>query len=267
MGRQTGRRLREDLELFRDLGIREIYSGAGKGPARSVRPEPDPRPLRAGADAVATDPSLRPAIPAEFADLDELAAFAAFCPRCKLSSTRTHMVFGQGSPRAELMFVGEAPGADEDRQGLAFVGRAGQLLTKIIEAMGLQREDVFIANVLKCRPPENRNPEADEVQACLPYLREQIRLIRPRVLVTLGTFATQAILETDLSIGRLRGRFHPMGAIQVMPTYHPAFLLRSPERKKDVWEDMKKVRDFLTESAATGPSRAAPGGPSGSSAR
>jgi DNA polymerase len=145
------------------------------------------------------------------------------------------------------MFIGEAPGADEDRQGLAFVGRAGQLLTKIIEAIGLSRDDVFIANVLKCRPPENRNPEPDEVEACLPYLREQIRLISPRVIVTLGTFATQAILETDLSIGRLRGRFHPLGPIRVMPTFHPAFLLRSPERKKDVWEDMKKVRDALAE--------------------
>jgi len=160
------------------------------------------------------------------------------------------MVMGQGSPRSDLLFVGEAPGADEDRQGLAFVGRAGQLLTKIIEAIGRSREDVFIANVLKCRPPENRNPEADEVEACLPYLREQIRLIAPRVIVTLGTFATQAILETDLSIGRLRGRFHALGPALVMPTYHPAFLLRSPERKKDVWADMKMVRDRLAEEAS-----------------
>ena len=194
-----------------------------------------------------TNPSLRPVVPAGFADLSALAAFAAFCPRCKLSPSRTHMVMGQGSAKAKLMFIGEAPGADEDAQALAFVGRAGQLLTKIIEAIGLTRDDVFIANVLKCRPPENRNPEPDEVAACLPYLREQIRLIAPRVIVTLGTFATQAILETDVSIGRLRGRFHPLGPVRVMPTYHPAFLLRSPERKKDVWEDMKKVRDSLAE--------------------
>jgi uracil-DNA glycosylase len=145
------------------------------------------------------------------------------------------------------MFIGEAPGADEDSQGLAFVGRAGQLLTKIIEAIGLARDEVFIANVLKCRPPENRNPEPDEVEACLPYLREQIRLISPRVIVTLGAFATQAILETDVSIGRLRGRFHPLGPIRVMPTYHPAYLLRDPSRKKEVWSDMKLVRDALTE--------------------
>ena len=194
-----------------------------------------------------TDPAARPVVPSGFADLGALAAFAALCPRCKLSSSRTHLVFGQGSPKADLMFIGEAPGADEDAQGLAFVGRAGQLLTKIIEAIGLSRSDVFIANVLKCRPPENRNPEPDEVEACLPYLREQIRLIAPRVIVTLGTFATQAILETDVSIGRLRGRFHPLGPTRVMPTYHPAFLLRSPERKKDVWEDMKKVREALRE--------------------
>jgi uracil-DNA glycosylase family 4 len=206
-----------------------------------------PTLLRPGADAVGTDPSLRPTVPTGFADLAALSSFAAYCPRCKLSSSRTHIVFGQGSARAKLMFIGEAPGADEDRQGLAFVGRAGQLLTKIIEAIGLARDEVFIANVLKCRPPENRNPEPDEVEACLPYLREQIRLIAPRVIVTLGSFATQAILETDLSIGRLRGRFHPLGPIRVMPTYHPAFLLRSPERKKDVWEDMKKVRDALAE--------------------
>ena len=224
--------------------------GAGrKGPETPPGPPaPAPAPaLRPGTDAVPTDPAARPVVPSGFADLAALAAFAAFCPRCKLSSSRTHLVFGQGSARAKLMFIGEAPGADEDAQGLAFVGRAGQLLTKIIEAIGLSRSDVFIANVLKCRPPENRNPEPDEVEACLPYLREQIRLIAPSVIVTLGTFATQAILETDASIGRLRGRFHPLGPIRVMPTYHPAFLLRSPERKKDVWEDMKKVREALRE--------------------
>ncbi len=143
------------------------------------------------------------------------------------------------------MFVGEAPGRDEDEQGLAFVGRAGQLLTKIIEAMGKKRDDVFIANVLKCRPPNNRNPEPDEVASCRPFLEEQIRLIQPKVIVTLGTFAAQALLETDESIGRLRGRWRTTRGVRVMPTFHPAFLLRSPERKKDVWEDMKLVRDFL----------------------
>ena len=144
------------------------------------------------------------------------------------------------------MFVGEAPGRDEDEQGLAFVGRAGQLLTKIIEAMGYRREQVYIANVIKCRPPNNRNPEPDEVAACRPFLEEQIRLIAPKVIVTLGTFAAQALLETDESIGRLRGRWRTARGVRVMPTFHPAFLLRSPERKKDVWEDMKLVRDFLS---------------------
>jgi DNA polymerase len=145
------------------------------------------------------------------------------------------------------MFVGEAPGRDEDEQGLAFVGRAGQLLTKIIEAIGYQREQVWICNVLKCRPPDNRNPEPDEVAACRPFLEEQIRLIGPKVIVTLGTFAAQALLETDESIGRMRGRWRTARGVRVMPTFHPAFLLRSPERKKDVWEDMKLVRDFLSE--------------------
>jgi DNA polymerase len=143
------------------------------------------------------------------------------------------------------MFVGEAPGRDEDEQGLAFVGRAGQLLTKIIEAIGRTRESVYIANVIKCRPPNNRNPEPDEVASCRPFLDEQIRLISPRVIVTLGTFAAQAILETDEPIGRMRGRWRTARGVRVMPTFHPAFLLRSPERKKDVWEDMKQVRDFL----------------------
>ena len=244
--------LTEELRFFRDLGFVEIASPlpVAATPSAAARKAPAPPPRAAsvsGSDAAPTDPSLRPIVPADFASLSSLAEFAAGCPRCKLSSSRTHLVFGQGSERARLMFVGEAPGADEDAQGLAFVGRAGQLLTKIIEAMGLRREDVFIANVLKCRPPENRNPEPDEVAACLPYLREQIRLIAPRVIVTLGTFATQAILETEVGIGRLRGRFHAMGPIRVMPTYHPAFLLRSPERKKDVWADMKLVRDALNE--------------------
>ncbi|HET7452963.1 MAG TPA: uracil-DNA glycosylase [Thermoanaerobaculia bacterium] len=240
----------EEIRFFRDLGFREIYADAAVVvvPRAAAPAAPKRAPaVRPGTDAVPTDPAERPVVPAGFPSLDALADFTAGCPRCKLSSTRTHLVFGQGNPRAPLMFVGEAPGADEDAQGLAFVGRAGQLLTKIIEAIGLSRDDVFIANVLKCRPPENRNPEPDEVTACLPYLREQIRLIGPRIIVTLGTFATQAILETELSIGRLRGRFHPLGPVRVMPTYHPAFLLRSPERKRDVWEDMKKVRDALNE--------------------
>jgi DNA polymerase len=212
---------RDQLEFFRDLGVQDLFSDR---PSASAAP---------------------PVLSGSMPDLPSLAKFLAGCPRCKLSKSRTNIVFGQGNPKAELMFVGEAPGRDEDEQGLAFVGRAGQLLTKIIEAIGRRRDDVFIANVLKCRPPNNRNPEPDEVASCRPFLEEQIRLISPKVIVTLGTFAAQALLETDEPIGRMRGRWHEARGVRVMPTFHPAFLLRSPERKKDVWEDMKRVRDFL----------------------
>jgi DNA polymerase len=159
---------------------------------------------------------------------------------------RRQVVFGVGNPQADLMFVGEAPGADEDIQGEPFVGRAGQLLTKIIEAIGLRRSDVYIANVIKCRPPGNRNPAPDEVATCQPFLFEQIDIIRPKVIVALGTFAAHALLGTDAPISRIRGRVQPFrGGIKLVPTFHPAFLLRSPERKRDVWEDMKHVRALL----------------------
>lgn len=217
----TGRFLGDELEFFRDIGVHELFLA---------------RPA-AGAPAAL--------VPGSMPDLPALERFLAGCPRCKLAGTRTNIVFGQGNPHAELAFVGEAPGRDEDEQGLAFVGRAGQLLTKIIEAIGRRREDVWIMNVLKCRPPNNRNPERDEVDACRPFLDEQIRLIAPRVIVTLGTFAAQALLETDEPISRMRGHWRTARGVRVMPTFHPAFLLRSPERKKDVWEDMKKVRDYL----------------------
>ena len=168
------------------------------------------------------------------------------CRRCRLAGGRKTIVFGQGSPEAELMFVGEAPGADEDEQGLAFVGRAGQLLTDIIEkGMKLRRADVFIANVLKCRPPQNRNPEPDEILSCQPFLEAQIRAIRPRVLVGLGKFGAHWLLKTAEPITRLRGRLGEYAGIPVMPTYHPAYLLRNPGGKKDVWEDMKVVLRLL----------------------
>jgi uracil-DNA glycosylase len=168
------------------------------------------------------------------------------CRRCRLASGRHTIVFGQGNPQAELMFVGEAPGAEEDQQGLAFVGRAGQLLTDIIEkGMKMRRADVWIANVLKCRPPQNRNPEPDEVLSCQPFLEAQIRAIRPRVLVGLGKFGAQWLLKTAEPISRIRGRFGEYQGIAVMPTYHPAYLLRNPAGKKDVWEDMKAVLRLL----------------------
>ena len=168
------------------------------------------------------------------------------CTRCKLHTLgRRQIVFGVGNPSADLMFVGEAPGADEDIQGIPFVGRAGQLLTKIIEAIELRREDVYIANVIKCRPPENRNPDPDEVDTCEPFLFQQIDAIKPKVIVALGTFAAKALLKTQDSISRLRGRVYDYRGAKLIPTFHPAFLLRSPDRKRDVWEDMKKVRAIL----------------------
>jgi DNA polymerase len=174
--------------------------------------------------------------------LEELRAAIGDCQRCKLCSGRTNLVFGVGNPHAALMFVGEGPGRDEDLQGEPFVGRAGQLLTDIItKGMGLKREDVYIANVVKCRPPENRNPEPDEVAACEPFLKKQIDLIRPKIIVGLGKFAVQTLLQSKMPITKLRGNWHSYHGIKLMPTFHPAYLLRNPADKKLVWEDIKKV--------------------------
>ena len=168
------------------------------------------------------------------------------CSRCKLHTLgRRQVVFGVGNPNADLMFVGEAPGADEDMQGEPFVGRAGQLLTKIIEAIGLKRGDVYIANVIKCRPPQNRNPEPDEVDQCEPFLFRQIDIVKPKVVVALGKFAAQSLLKTTDPITRIRGREYSYRDAILMPTYHPAYLLRNPSAKRDVWEDMKRVRALL----------------------
>jgi uracil-DNA glycosylase len=173
--------------------------------------------------------------------LADLEAIATVCEKCKLSKTRTQVVYGVGNPNADLMFIGEAPGRDEDLKGEPFVGRAGQLLTDIIKAMKLTRDDVYIANVIKCRPPENRNPEPDELEACRPFIRRQIELIKPRVIVTLGKFALQSLLEESYSITAVRGQWLEYDGIKVMPTFHPAYLLRTPAAKKEVWQDMKKV--------------------------
>jgi len=168
------------------------------------------------------------------------------CTRCRLHSQgRTQIVFGVGNPQADLMFVGEAPGADEDVQGIPFVGRAGQLLTKIIEAIGLTRDDVYIANVIKCRPPGNRNPEQDEVNTCEPFLYRQIDIIKPKVIVALGTFAAKALLQSTDPISRLRGRTYDYRGAKLIPTFHPAYLLRNPSSKREVWEDMKVARKLL----------------------
>jgi DNA polymerase len=163
------------------------------------------------------------------------------CRRCKLAGGRTHLVFGVGNPKAELMFVGEGPGADEDQQGEPFVGKAGQLLTKMIEAMGYRREQVYIANVVKCRPPGNRNPEPDEIEACEPFLRRQIEAVRPKVIVALGKFAAQTLLRSTIPITKLRGTWSSYGGVRLMPTFHPAYLLRSPQEKKTAWADLQLV--------------------------
>ena len=180
--------------------------------------------------------------------LADIRADLGECIRCKLSRSRTRIVFGQGHPRARLMFVGEGPGQEEDLAGEPFVGAAGQLLTRIIEAIKLRREEVYIANVVKCRPPGNRLPEPLEIATCSPFLRRQIASVRPLFICTLGGCAAQTLLGTQEPISRLRGRFYDYGGIRVLPTFHPAYLLRNPERKREVWEDMKVLmKEFRYE--------------------
>lgn len=204
--------------------------------ARSLAVEPKATPVRTQRDSDATQQAL-----------DGIRADIGDCKRCRLCEGRNKIVFGQGSAVAELMFVGEAPGADEDAQGLAFVGRAGQLLTDMIEkGMKMKRTDVFIANVIKCRPPGNRPPETDEVNTCQPFLEAQIKTISPRVIVALGATAGRFMAKSGDPISRLRGRFASWDGIPVMPTYHPAYLLRNPSAKKTVWEDLKLVMDVLS---------------------
>ena len=169
------------------------------------------------------------------------------CQRCKLWKSRTRIVFGVGNRKADLMFVGEAPGADEDAQGIPFVGRAGQLLTKIIEAMGLKREQVYIANILKCRPPDNRNPEPDEVESCEGFLSKQIEAVQPKIIVALGRYAAQLLLQTDTPISKIRGEFFQFQSSLLIPTFHPSYLLRNPSAKRHVWEDMQAVQARLKE--------------------
>lgn len=212
----------DQLEFFRDIGLDSL----------SIRP------LERSIESPSATPSTS-------MNLESVRAELGDCQRCKLAPKRTNIVFGAGNPSAELVFVGEAPGFDEDQQGLPFVGRAGQLLTKIIESIDLKREDVYICNVLKCRPPENRNPEPDEVAACNPFLKKQLATIRPKVVCCLGTFAAQNVLQLTAPISKLRGKFFDVDGIRVIATFHPAYLLRSPEKKREVWEDMKQIRAEL----------------------
>jgi len=213
--------LRNELTLLRDLGFTHL----------DIR-QP------AAAPAVVEDSEAKTL-------LDELRAIAVVCEKCRLAKSRTQVVYGVGNPNADLMFIGAAPGRDEDLKGEPFVGRAGQLLTDIIKAMKLTRDDVYIANVIKCRPPDNRNPEPDELDACRPYIQRQVEIIQPKVIVTLGRFALQSLTGKAYGISSARGNWLEYNGVKVMPTYHPAYLLRTPSAKKEVWADMKKVMEQL----------------------
>jgi uracil-DNA glycosylase family 4 len=244
--------LRDYVDQLREEGL----DGLPVGETKSVAPSSEASP---SASATASAVPSRPAAPPPTAEmfskypglescgsLEQLREFIGDCRRCKLWPMRTNLVFGVGNPKAELMFVGEAPGADEDLRGEPFVGRAGQLLTDIIErGMGTPRSEVYICNVIKCRPPGNRNPEPDEVTSCEPFLFRQIETVRPRVIVGLGTFAVQALLKVKTPISRLRGNWHELRGIRMMPTFHPAYLLRNPADKRLVWQDIQLVMKEL----------------------
>lgn len=228
--------LREELELLRDLGYTHLDLVDRE---RTIATITDERST--ASDQRSTNNEQRATA------LSDLGQIASACVKCRLAQGRTNVVFGVGNPNADLMFIGEAPGHDEDKKGEPFVGRAGQLLTDIIKAMQLTREQVYIANVIKCRPPENRNPEPDELEACRPYIRQQVELIQPKVIVTLGKFALQSLTEKSYGITAIRGHWLEYNGVKVMPTYHPAYLLRTPAAKKDVWADMKKVMAELEQ--------------------
>jgi uracil-DNA glycosylase len=210
--------LKSYLEYLKGMGIVSI-------PASKSNPEKTPR--------------------SEIQTLEEVRKELGDCKRCKLHRTRRTIVFGEGNEKATLMLIGEGPGYDEDVQGRPFVGKAGQLLTKILQSINLPREEVYIANIIKCRPPQNRNPEPDEIESCHPFLMKQINVIQPKIICALGTFSAQTLLKTDVKISALRGKFYDLEGIKVIPTYHPAFLLRNPERKREVWEDMKKIVELM----------------------
>ena len=262
--------IKEQLKFYRDMGLEDIGSTALEPAPKAVfspktidrnRQTYEEVPSKPAQDAGEFDlfgePSGRSSAESRLrqqaasipevhdASLDAIREDIGDCKRCKLHEHRRTIVFGEGNPNAKLAFVGEGPGAEEDATGRPFVGRAGQLLDKIIQAIGLNREDVYIANIVKCRPPLNRTPERDEVETCEPFLFRQLMLIRPRAIVALGSPAFQCLLRTKESITRSRGEWREWNGIKVMPTFHPAFLLRSPDKKREVWEDMKKVRDYL----------------------
>lgn len=270
------------LRYYEDLGLGAFYKGRKGGPSRPTKPPlgalpappavsqspapgtpatPRPFPLSMSSDPARRGQPTPPHLPLlpvldapslfEAADrvendsLERIREDLGECTRCRLHEQRNKIVFGDGSPRAELVFVGEGPGHDEDVQGLPFVGRAGKLLTQMIEAMGLRREDVYICNVVKCRPPENRRPEDDEVATCSPFLYRQLDAIRPKAIVCLGATAAQSLLKTKESVSRYRGNWFDYRGTKLMLTYHPAYLLRNPNAKGEVWKDLQKVMAFL----------------------
>ncbi|HEU4435597.1 MAG TPA: uracil-DNA glycosylase [Pyrinomonadaceae bacterium] len=231
--------LKKQLAHLRELGVEGI---------RVPDEAPVPKPVIKQAttrDSLFEKAPAAPKLATSTETFEDIHREIGDCTRCPLHQERTHVVHTEGNRKARLMFVGEAPGADEDAQARPFVGRAGQLLTKIIEAIGMKREDVLIGNVNRCRPPGNRAPLPDEVAACKPFLEREIAAVQPEVIVVLGNTATKNLLDTREGITRLRGNFQDYKGIRVMPTFHPAYLLRDPSKKRETWEDLKKVRDYL----------------------
>lgn len=246
--------LKAHLEYYAETGIDRFDPKAVSGvlqlakAVRSQRNSPVSRPTQ---PAPSTQTSLfAESSPVSVRDssLEEVREDLGDCQRCKLCQDRTHIVFGAGNPQARLVFVGEGPGVDEDRQGLPFVGRAGQLLTRMIEAIQMRRDEVYICNVVKCRPPGNRTPQEDEITACSPFLVRQLAVLQPEVVCCLGLTAAQTLLQVRTPIGRLRGKIHSFRGTRLVATYHPAYLLRNPAAKRVVWEDLKQIRSLLSSS-------------------
>lgn len=223
--------IRDWIVLQKELGVQKILYSPKK---KSVSQYPQ----KESSSTISASGPLKKS-------MHELCETVLNCTKCLLSQDRTQAVFGVGNEKAALMFIGEAPGFDEDRQGEPFVGKAGQLLTKMIEAMGLKREKVYIANIIKCRPPNNRTPKPEEIEECMPYLLEQIEKIKPKVICALGNVAIQTLLKTEQKVSKLRGMFLEWNGIKVMPTFHPAFLLRNPEYKREAWHDLQQVMNEL----------------------
>jgi len=247
--------VRRHVEWLRSTGQKFVLAERA-APAAHRPAAPAPAPVAVAAPAPVVEAPQAPELATTRRTLAEVRAELGDCKRCKLCSGRTTIVFGTGDPKAELVFVGEGPGADEDAQGIPFVGKAGQLLTKMIEAMGFIRDQVYICNVVKCRPPGNRNPEPDEIEACEPFLKAQLDAIRPKAIVALGKFAAQTLLRDSTPITRMRGAWRTYQGIPLMPTFHPAYLLRSPWEKKLAWADLQQVMKLFGKAP---PKREEPG--------